>query len=286
MGTSSSSRGPGSNVPLVPPGVPPLPPPLLPPAAPVPPNVEPQELELKQAPIPSAPPFLVAQLAPPRRFMAARTSLGRFAKSASSNELRRGLGHYTKTGLGGSRAATQRMGRTVSTAGGLYGVLQDLRAGTASPVELGINRDDLVGRPAREISDRIANALQPADGSQDAEAARDAISRAFSDLMLTEPDVNLLALAPEQIDRVVEGYVAYDLCHRIDLDVGKAVLDKAPTYAEGMKRLEDMMAYVHQEVARTFRGRAEQGQSFTRDNAASLTAAVLRDTFDVFEGYI
>jgi hypothetical protein len=273
-------------VPLVPPGVPPLPPPLVPSAPPVPPNIEPPELEVKQGPIPSASPFLVAQLAPPRRFMAARTSLGRFAKSASSDELRRGLGHYTKTGLGGSRAATQRMGRTVSTAGGLYGVLQNLRAGTSPPVELGINRNDLVGRPAREIADRIANALQPADGSQDAEAARDAISRALSDLMLAEPNVDLLALAPEQIDRVVEGYVAHDLCHRIELDVGKAVLDKAPNYAEGVNRLEDMKAYVRQEVARTFRERAGNGQSFTRDNAAALTAEVLRDTFDVFEGYV
>ena len=163
--------------------------------------------------------------------MGARTSLGKFAKSAGSHDLRRGLAHYTRTGLGGARAATQRMGRTVDTAGRLYRVLQDLRSGAATPAELAIDKAALVGRSAREIADVIANALQPADGPQDAEAARDAISQALSDLMLAYPDVNLLALAPEQIDQVVEGYVAHDLCHRIELDVGLSILSKAPTAA-------------------------------------------------------
>ena len=55
---------------------------------------------------------------------------------------------------------------------------------------------------------------------------------------------------------------------------------------EGIKRLEDMKAYVRQEVARAFRVRALSGQTLTRDNTAALTAEVLRDTFDVFESYI
>jgi hypothetical protein len=178
------------------------------------------------------------------------------------------------------------MGRTVDTAGGLYRVLQDLRSGAATPAELGIDKAALVGRSAREIADVIAKALQPADGTQDAEAARDAISRALSDLMVAEPHADLLALAPEQIDQVVEAYVAHDLCHRIELDVGLSVLGKAPTSAEGITRLEDIKAYVRQEVARAFRARALSGQTLTRGNAAALTAEVLRDTFYVFESYI
>ena len=213
-------------------------------------------------------------------------SLGKFARAGSEADLRRGLGHYTQTGLRGARAATRRMGRTAATAGALYGVLDALRTGTAPPVDLGVSPASLAGRPFREVADRIANALQPADGTQDAEAARDAISRALSDLIALTPDADLLALGPGQIDTVVEGYVAYDLCHRIELDVGMAVLEKAPNYAEGMRRLEEIKAYVRQEVARCFRSRASNGETLTRQNAASLTAAVLRDTFQVFEEYV
>lgn len=294
MGTSSSSRGPGSKTPLIPPGVPPLPPPLPPPD--LDPDASPNQGDVASRP-PVAPPLAPqkplspsrippTRVAPPRRFASARTNLGKFARSGSTAYLRKGLGHYTKTGLDGARAATQRMGRTAATAGGLYGILDALRSGTAPAVDLGVAPATLAGRPAREVADRIANALQPADGTQDAEAARDAISRALSELIASTPDIDLLALAPEQIDQVVESYVAFDLCHRIELDVGRAVLDKAATYAEGMQRLEEMKAYIRQEVARCFRARATRGQSFTRHNAASLAAEVLRDTFNVFEEYV
>lgn len=283
MGTSSSSRGPKGNVPLIPPGVPPLPPPLVPTQSD--PNTLPdQQPETALPALPSA--ISLTQLAPPRRFMSTRTSLGKFAKSGSMDDLKRGLGHYVKTGRGGTVAATQRMGRTANTAGGLYGMLDALRTGTAAPVDLGISAASLTGCTAREIADTIANALQPADGTQDAEAARDAISRAISDLIIAEPEIDLLALAPDQIDRVVEGYISHNLCHHIELDVGKSVLDKAPTAAIGMQRLEGMKEYVCQEVARCFRARAESGERFTRQNAAALAAAVLRDTFEVFEEYI
>lgn len=292
MGTSSSSKGPGGGVPMVPPWVPPLPP-LLPPLQPeappdAPPDVQPDANPAPHAqdvpqPLPPAPPN---QLAPPRRFSAARTSLGHFARSGSRDDLRRGLGHYSRTGLGGSTAATRRMGGTVVTAGGLYRVLDALSSGTRPPVDLGVDATELRGRPANEVADRIANALRPSDGTQDTEAARDAISRAISDLVATEPDADLLALSPEQIGSVVEGYVAHDLCHRVELDVGKAVHDKAPDPATATRRLEQVKDYVRQEVARCFRARSDRGQRLSRQGAATLAASVLRDTFEVFESYL
>ncbi|MCJ2046370.1 hypothetical protein MKK58_17785 [Methylobacterium sp. J-078] len=178
------------------------------------------------------------------------------------------------------------MGGTVVTAGGLYGVLSALSSGARSPVDLGVDAAELRGRPAAEVADRIANALRPSDGTQDTEAARDAISRAISDLVAAEPEVDLLALSPEQIGTVVEGYVAHDLCHRIELDVGKAVHDKAPDPATATQRLEQMKDYVRQEVARCFRARSDRGQRLDRQGSATLAASVLRDVFEVFEGYL
>lgn len=225
-------------------------------------------------------------LAPPARFRAARTSLGHFARNGSRDDLKRALGHYTSSGLGGSAQATKRMAGTAVTASRLYGTLSALSVGAALPSDVTIDTAALTGRPAREIADEIARALQPPDGTQDAEASRDAIARSLSELIAADPDVDMLALTPEQIDLVTQTYVGEDICHRIDLDIGKTVLDKAPTMAEGQKRLEDMKAYIRQEVALIFRTRADRGQRMTRQNAASLAAGVIQSTFAIFEEYL
>lgn len=280
MGTSSSSRGPGPNVPFVPPWVPPLPPPLPPP----PEQGEPPAAD-DNNPSPPAQPALPT-LAPAGRFRAARTSLGHYARSGNRDDLKRGLGHYTAKGLGGSAQATRRVASTAVNAGRLYGTLSALSSGGALPADVSIDPAALAGRPAREVADEVARALLPPDGTQDAEASRDAISRSLSELIAADPDVDMLALTPEQIELVTQTYVGEDLCRRIDLDVGKAVLDKAPTIAVGQSRLEDMKAFVRQEVARLFRARADRGQRLSRQNAASLAAGVIQSTFDVFEEYL
>src|SRR5437870_9526365 len=113
MGTSASSSGAPSGVPMVPPWVPDVVPadgqdtgsddaPDLPP-----PNT---------TPAPAVPPPPVP-IAPPGRFGPSRISLGRYARSGSSAEMRRGLGHYVSKGLGGGGTATRRFGGTASTAG-------------------------------------------------------------------------------------------------------------------------------------------------------------------------
>lgn len=287
MGTSSSSRGPGSNVPFVPPWVPPLPPPLPPPPEKdaAPPAVGDDEPPPPPA-APVTPPPAQPLVAPPARFRVARTNLGHYARSGSQDDLKRGLGHYTSTGLGGSRQATQRMARTAVNAGRLYSTLSSLSSGAALPADVAIDPAALAGRPAREIADEIARALQSPDGTQDAEASRDSISRAMSELIAADPDADLLALTPDQIELITQTYVGEDLCRRIDLDIGKTVIDKAPTIADGQSLLEGMKAYVRQEVARVFRVRADRGQRLSRQNASSLAAGVIQSTFEVFEEYL
>src|SRR5258706_11740687 len=198
MGTSTSSGGSPGGVPLVPPWVPPVPPappPDAPPDAP-PPNPAPAP---PQQPNPQPKP----DLAPSGRFGGARLRLGQYAKNGSRDDLRYGLKAYTSKGLGGSQRAAARMAGTSRTAGQLHGVLQALSRGEALPAEIGINAAALAGRDAKEIGDAIAEAIRPADGTLDAEASRDAIAQAVSDLVDQVPGVDLNALTPEQIELVV-----------------------------------------------------------------------------------
>src|SRR5712692_5085921 len=100
MGMSASSKGPGGNVPFVPPWVPALDP--MPPE-----SAEPPVAVSPAPPNSTGPP---RELAAPGRFRVARIRLGAFGRTGSQSELEAGLGHYTRTGLGGARRATERMG--------------------------------------------------------------------------------------------------------------------------------------------------------------------------------
>lgn len=260
MGTSASSKGPGAGVPMVPDWVAP--------------TSDPQG---QKESVP---------LAPPRRFQPARTSLGKFGGGGSSNDLRRGLGHYSRTGMGGSSTATQRMSGTAKRAGSLYNVLDALSTGTPIPSDIRLDPSALAGKSQSEIADLIADTLCPIDGTQDNDAARDSVARALSEVLFIDPNADLSNLDTQQIEQVVEAYIGHDLAHRIELDVGKAVLDKAASYSSGVDRLEEMKAYVRQAIAQAIRARREIGQTLNRSNAASLANDVLRDTFEIFESYL
>lgn len=264
-----------------------MPPPAGPPEA-GPPEAEPAPPPQNPPAPPTTPPAspAIPDLAPSGRFFGARLRLGRFAKNGSRSDLAAGLKAYTNKGLGGSRRGAARMAGTSRTAGRLHGVLDALRTGESLPPDVAIDPAALAGHNAREIGDAIAEAIQPSDGTLDAEASRDAIAQAISDLVEQTPGVDLTALAPEQIEFVVEGYVAYDLSHRIELDVGLAVQDKAPDAAAAVSRIEDMKAYVKQCVAASFRSARDRGQRLTRKSAASIANAVLEETFRVFAEWL
>src|SRR5262245_19673040 len=108
MGTSASSAGPGGRVPLVPPWVPDV--------APTAPQAAAPAQTVPSVTVPPA-----QALAPLGRFRGARANLGRFVATGSQQDLRRGLGHYVRSGSGGAVQATRRMGGTVRNAGVLYG---------------------------------------------------------------------------------------------------------------------------------------------------------------------
>lgn len=290
MGTSTSSKGPGSNVPLVPPWVPQVPPLPDAPGAPEPGNVPAPETPPPVAPVDAPgtdsadqPPPMVA---PPRRFASARNHLSRFAQSGDQQSLGSGLRHYTGKGLGGARQAAQRMGGTAQTAGKLYGALSALRTQAADAADIGLELATLRGRPVREICDRIVEAVRPPDGTLDAEASRQSIGDALSELMALYPNADLMDLGQEQIEMVIERYLAYDTCRRVELDVGQTVYRAAPSVAEGVRRMEEMKAYVREKVYACFRALRQRGRQLTKAIATSFAARVIQDTFTVFEEFV
>ena len=197
MGTSKSSRGPGSGVPMVPPWTPD------PPGEDEPESrsgadkadSESGEEDVSKTPSPVTTP---SPLAPSGRFRGARRALGEYARSGDRNEMMRSLGRYVRTGYGGSSTATRRFGGTATTAGALGVALAALAAGQAASPGSPLDPDLLAGRTAEEVMYAVVEAVRPVDGTQDAEAERSSILDALSELLTRFPNADLLDLDGEQ----------------------------------------------------------------------------------------
>lgn len=288
MGTSQSSDGPGPGVPMVPPWTPAAPEDTVPPPPPPPgepPDAPPDGAPTTPAPAapsPAAPPAVQPpRLAPEKRFGGVRTNLGNFARSGDGRDLRRGLGHYVRNGYGGSNTTTQRFGGTAQTAGSLGHTLYSTSTGSA---DAPIDRTALAGRSTEEIATAIIEAVRPVDGTQDAEAERASIHDAMSELLTQFPEADLLNLTYVEREFVIEKFTAIDVARRFELDVGKHLLERAPTATVAMARLKQMRAYIAETVAVSFRKLKAEGRTLTSGRVARVVQAALRDTFEVFEG--
>lgn len=290
MGTSQSSSGSPSGVPLVPPWVPDIPDTI-----PLPKDDTDGAQDADDAndgddgddTAPNAAPDNSASpLAPKGRFRAARTSLGKYAGSGDKEDLRKTLGHYVHKGYGGSRTALRRLGGTVSNAGSLYGALSDIASRSDKLRGTRIDPAVLAGKPAGEIVDAIIETVCATDGTQDAEAARASMKEALSDLLTRFPDADIMSLTEEEIAFVIEQYVGNDVFHRFDLDLGKVVQEKAQTAAVGLSRLKEIKDYVKETVAASFRKLKDAAHTFVAGRIPEVVATALLETFNVFESYL
>lgn len=278
MGTSQSSKGSPSGVPMVPPWVPDIP------QSPTSPDGNSPSSDLGQEEnTPSPQP---SSTAPPRRFQGANRSLGEYARTGEHASMHRGLGQYIKKGYGGSSTAARRMGGTSQTAQALYsalsgGVIFAEGAGGNEVVDAKLS----AGRSADEIMDAMIEAVKPVDGTQDTEASRASIKDALSDVLKQFPDADLLNLEPEQRELAIERFVAAEVFRRIDLDLGRTIREKAPNATTGLRRLKEVKGYVKEVVAESFRKLKNTGQSLITGRVAQIVQNAISETFQVFEGY-
>jgi hypothetical protein len=296
MGTSSSSKGSPSNVPMVPPWVPDVPS--------GPPDNAPPDDGIPPAPIPGdnldlagvgedvgspTPPAIPsdgkARLAPPGRFGAARANLSSFARNNDRQAMRRGIRHYVSQGYGGSGSATRRMGGTIRSSEAL---LSAVSGGVANPFQVpGAPLDPalLAGRSADDIMDAVTDAVRPVDGTQDSESSRAAIRDALSDTLEQYPTADLLNLTDQQKEYAIEAFVAGDLYGRFSLDLGTHVIENAPSTLAGLSRLKEVRDYIRETVAEAFRNLKAKGESLSKSRVATVVRDAIRETFAVFEAY-
>lgn len=281
MGTSQSSKGSPGNVPMVPPWVP------APSPQPSPPDTQPAEpaspADASESATSSAA-APVSPIAPAARFAGARRALGSFARNGNAADMKAGVGHFVRTGYGGARTAARRFNGTSRTAARLFSALSPSpSAGGGESVDF--DRAALAGRTAREVMDRVVDAVCAINGTLDAEASRASVADALADLLDKFPETNLLEPTEEQRAFAIERYVAIDVFRRFVLDLGKAIQDAAPSATTAVARLKEVKDYIKETVAASFRKARQSGATLVAGQSGRVVSAALVEALQVFEHY-
>lgn len=297
MGTSQSSSGSPSNVPMVPPWVPEV-------DQPQPSNNEESndtmdsetedsetdkssdesengnDDQSKSTPLAENDIVIVA---PRGRFGGAKRHLNSFAKHGDSASMKRGVRQYITKGYGGANSAVKRFGGTIITGGAIFSTLSSVSRGEG--VE-NFNPKDLANKSSQEIVDTLIEVVRPVDGTQDTEASRNAIKEAFSQLLAKDENKNLLKLSEEDCLFVTECYISEDVFRRFELDVGVNIHKNSPSITTALGRLEEIHSYIRQTVASNFRKFKESVKNLTSKSIVGIIQTALTDSFMVFEEYI
>lgn len=192
---------------------------------------------------PSADPGQLALTAPPRRYGAFRSALGRFASSGDRREARRALGHWVRTSRGGAGSSTRSLGRaTRAGAAALAGLAR--AAGGAAPADGALDVRTLAGLPSDVAIRRIVDAFCP-PGILDEEVARLAIDEALVRALGGADAFDPGALDANAV-RVATLTFAAELVFVSVMGDGGTALAAAPTIAAAIQRESDVRALVRE----------------------------------------
>lgn len=199
--------------------------------------------------------------------------------------MRRGVHEYVRTGHAGASVAVLRHGGTAVTAGALGDALAGLASADPAEAETPLDRALREAQSAEEIIDVVVETVRPVDGTQDAEVERDAIGKALSDLLSRYPDAELSQLDSEQRAFAVERFVAVTVFNRFVLDVGQTIQANAPNAVAAVERLDEVLDYVDETVAASFRSLQANGRTLDSGRIDQIVQAALTETFEVFEAF-
>ena len=107
--------------------------------------------------------------------------MGEYVRSGSRDSVRRSLGHYSKTGMGGAQNVARRMRTSTKTASNFFNTFRSLRDDTT--FSLGKISNKNRGANASEIIDAIVGHVCPNGGSADEISCRDSGTSALSEFM-------------------------------------------------------------------------------------------------------
>lgn len=235
-----------------------------------------------QSPVPATPP----QVAPARRFAGAKRNLGGFARTGSRESLGRGIGQYSRTGMGGARQAARRMRASTSSGAGLVSFLQDVANRSTPEARSWVDSLNATSPSIDVVVDAIVQAVMPSTGSVDEESIRDSMALALSDLAALDPTCDLLHMRPDDTWTLMQLYLGQEVCNRIRFDAGQFFESAKLNPGLAVQREIEMRGFVRTEVGVQLRNLQATNPNPTRQQLEAVMQDALRLTFEVYEGMI
>lgn len=260
MGTSSSSKGPSAGVSFDPPWLNDI----------VIPN---QANNTTEAP--------VIEIAPKARFSNARRSIGEYVRSGSNDYVRKALGYYAKTGMGGANNVARRMRISTKAASGFFNTFQSLRDDNSFSLGQELSELKSHGADAYDIIDLIVKHVCPRGGSVDEISCRDSSTAALSEFMKKNPDADFCNLTDDQIWTLTAMFLGNEVYNRVQLDIGQAFEKQDVSYVERVERIKEMRNYIYSEIAAQMDNLHKSVNKHVDLN--KLFQDTIENTFKVFE---
>lgn len=220
-------------------------------------------------------------IAPKFRFASARKGMGEYVRSGNKDSLRKSLGHYSKTGMGGAKNLSKRMRTSTKVAANFFQTFQSLRDN--ENFALGKILSELQGRGANanEIIDTIIDNVCPNGGSLDEVSCRDSGRFALSEFMSQNPDADISKLTDDQIWSLTGTFLGNEAFSRIQLDIGQAFEKQNVSAVERVNRMNEMKDYLQSEISAQL-NRLRNSGSQTID-MQKLFQTAIKNTFEVYE---
>lgn len=220
-------------------------------------------------------------IAPKFRFASARKGMGEYVRSGNKDSLRKSLGHYSKTGMGGAKNLSKRMRTSTKVAANFFQTFQSLRDN--ENFALGKILSELQGRGANanEIIDTIIDNVCPNGGSLDEVSCRDSGRFALSEFMSQNPDADISKLTDDQIWSLTGTFLGNEAFSRIQLDIGQAFEKQNVSAVERVNRMNEMKDYLQSEISAQL-NRLRNSGSQTID-MQKLFQTAIKNAFEVYE---
>jgi len=227
-------------------------------------------------PLPSLPTSTAGGLLGP-----ARSDFTRAARGGGGGALRRSAGKYVRA-VGGGRAAATIMGPSRGVASGVGRVLTDfVQNGPAAALQQ-FDLQSMVGEPAIEVFNALADVLCPPGGTIDEAIARQAMLAAAADLAAVG-DVPFDTMTPEMLEAVFINTISRSIEGKLINELGTRSI-KLPEDIAAVQRIERQLHdFISGQVRDAFAGTRATMQSMPRQDVDQMVGAIYEQAFQALE---
>ncbi|WP_129589358.1 Qat anti-phage system associated protein QatB [Neobittarella massiliensis] len=222
-----------------------------------------------------------SELAPKSRFANARRGMGEYVRSGSKDSLKRSLGHYSKTGMGGAKNLSKRMRTSAKVAANFFQTFQALRDNDNFALSKILSELQGRGANANEIIDTIIDNVCPNGGSLDEISCRDSGRFALSEFMNQNPDADISKLTDDQIWSLTSTFLGNEAFSRIQLDIGQSFERQEVSAVERVDRMNEMKDYLQSEISAQLNRLRNSGLQTI--DMQKLFQTAIKNTFEVYE---